>query len=404
VLSSKLSKERRCGIEMKKYITKISLLFVSLLVISSGVILPSLPEITVEYREMNATFVELLGTLPALFTMLTVLFSPRLAKKIGYKLTVQLGLILLFISGILPIFVSDFWILFATRIGFGIGVGFFNPLLFSFSAAMYQDKELSDMIGYQSAFEGMGGIVTSFLVAYLVVGGWRHTLWTYLMVIPIFLLFTLFVPDLQNEAPELETTKQSKKPFRLDLSFVIYLFLLIILITVYMSISVKLTSLLTEGGFGTARDSSNALALMGIGAMGSGFLFGRAEAFFKQWLLPLAFSLLALSLLGLALTHQVWLLMLMCLLSGLSFRTFIPFLLNRANQVTDGSGEQRTSLLLAGFNIGSAFAPVSVRLLQNLFQLKTVSSIYLVEAGLVFLLALLTLIFSIMTRTKSLRS
>lgn len=207
--------------------------------------------------------------------------------------------------------------------------------------------------------------------------------------LPIFLLFSLFVPDIK-EAPAPKERQQG--PFRLDLSFVFYLILLMILITVYMSISVKLTALLTEGGFGTARDSSNALALMGIGAMGAGFLFGRAEALFKEWLLPLAFSLLALSLVGLALFQQVWLIMLMCLLAGLAFRTFIPFLLNRANQVKDGSGEGRTSLLLAGFNIGSAFAPVSVRLLQTAFSLPTVATIYLAEALLVLLIAAVTLL------------
>lgn len=371
---------------MKGRLTKLSLLMVSLLVLSSGVMLPSLPEITAEYHDIDSTFVELLATLPSLFTMLTVLISSRVARSIGYKLTVQLGMVLVFISGILPIFVSDFWILFTTRVVFGIGVGLFHPLLYSFSSSMYQDEELADMIGYQTAFEGMGGIVTSFLVALLVVGGWRQTLWTYLMVIPIFLLFSLFVPDKQANRV-LKTTKNSEAP-RLDVSFWGYLLLLMVLITVYMSISVKLTALLTQGGFGTARDSSTALALMGIGAMAAGFLFGRAESLLGNWLLPLAFTGLSLSLLGLALGHQAWVAMLMCLLAGLSFRTFVPFLLSRANQVEDGSGERRTSLLLAGFNIGSAFAPVSVRLLQMLLSLDQVAGIFLVEATLVLVIAL----------------
>ena len=160
---------------------KISLLFVSILVISSGVLLPSLPNIIRDYPMIPSTIIELLGTLPALFTMLVIPFSPNVARKIGYKKTVQIGLVIAFISGILPIYIHSFLILFLTRITFGVGIGLFNPLLYSFSTCLYQ--------GYQSAFEGMGGIVTSFLVAQLVAGGWRHTLWTYLIILPILLLF-----------------------------------------------------------------------------------------------------------------------------------------------------------------------------------------------------------------------
>ena len=72
---------------------------------------------------------------------------------------------------------------------------------------------------------------------------------------------------------------------------------------------------------------------------------------------------------------------------GLCFRTFIPFLLNKANQASDGGGEKRTALLLAAFNIGSAFAPVSIRFLQKLFNLQAIREVYLTEAILVMLIA-----------------
>lgn len=365
-----------------KHIQKLSLLLVSLLIVSSGVLLPSLPEIASQYPAVNPTLVELLGTLPALFTMLTVGFSPRMARLLGYKLTVQIGLMMTLISGLLPIFTSSFLLLFLSRVTFGIGVGLFNPLLFSFSSSLYQGKEFSNMIGFQSAFEGAGGILTSFLVAYLVAGGWRHTLWTYLFIIPIFFLFSLFVPDIK---PVEEVAKGEKTS--IDKAFIGFMFLLVILITVYMSVSIKLTEFLMETGVGTAIDTGNALALMGLGAMLAGLLFGRNMQLFKDWLLPLAFSGLSLSLFFLANSQQAWLVILLNFTIGLCFRTFIPFLLNKANQASDGGGEKRTALLLAAFNIGSAFAPVSIRFLQKLFNLQAIREVYLTEAILVMLIA-----------------
>ncbi|MGZ7244345.1 MFS transporter, partial [Streptococcus pyogenes] len=82
-------------------------------------------------QSINPTFVEVLATLPALLTMMTVGFSPRIARQFGYKRTVQLGLIVTFLSGILPVFTTSFTLLFVSRVTFGIGVGLFNPLLFS---------------------------------------------------------------------------------------------------------------------------------------------------------------------------------------------------------------------------------------------------------------------------------
>ena len=369
-----------------RHIQKLSLLLVSLLVISAGVLLPSLPEISSQYPSVHPTLVELLGTLPALFTMLTVGFSPRIARMAGYKHTVQLGLIVTLLSGLLPIFTSSFLLLFVSRVTFGIGVGLFNPLLFSFSSQLYQGKEFSNMIGFQSAFEGAGGILTSFLVAYLVAGGWKHTLWTYLIIIPIFLFFSLFVPDIQpvEEAEEKKEKGTIDKGF---IGFIGFMVLLVILITVYMSVSIKLTEFLVETGVGTATDTGNALALMGLGAMLAGLLFGRNMQIFKDWLLPLAFSGLSVSLFFLANSQQVWLVFLLNFTIGLCFRTFIPFLLNKANQTSDGSGEKRTALLLAAFNIGSAFAPISIRLLQHLLSLQTVKDVYQAEAFFVLLIA-----------------
>lgn len=374
-------------------IRKISLLLVSLLVISSGVLLPSLPEITSQYQSINPTFVEVLATLPALLTMMTVGFSPRIARQFGYKRTVQLGLIVTFLSGILPIFTTSFTLLFVSRVTFGIGVGLFNPLLFSFSSRLYKGKELSDMIGFQSAFEGMGGILTSFLVAQLILFGWRHTLWTYLLILPIFTLFTLFVPDIKP----LEEEKKAEK-VKIDKSFVAYIFLLIVLITVYMSVSIKLTAFLLEQGVGNAKDTSNALALMGVGAMSAGLLFGRNMQLFKEWLLPIAFSGLSLSLFLLANSQQVWMVLVLNFFIGLCFRTFMPFLLNKANQSSDGGGEKRTALLLAGFNVGSALAPVSIRIMQNLLSLRYVKDIYLTESLLLTIIAIGAILATIFSK------
>lgn len=347
--------------------------------------------ISAEYPHVSSTVIELLGTVPALFTMLTVGLSPQTAQKIGYKKTVLIGLCLVFASGTLPMVVDSFEGLFVSRVFFGIGIGLFNPLLFSFSSYFYEGKELSSMIGFQSAFEGLGGIVTSLIVAQLIAGGWRQTLWTYVMVVPIVLLFAVFVPDV---APD-EKGKERLHPAPLGKDFAIWLGLLLTLVTVYMSASIKMTSLFLEGGYGQAREASVALALIGCGAMIVGFFFGKSKQFLQEWLFPISLLGLATCLGLLSIAWQTWQAFVLSFGLGVCFRTFIPYLMDKANQVSDGSGERRTALLLMVFNTGFAFAPLTIRWFQVLLGLEKVSSLLRAEGAVVGLLAIGAVVYSV---------
>ena len=126
--------------------------------------------------------------------------------------------------------------------------------------------------------------------------------------------------------------------------------------------------------------------------MMAGLLFGINTRIFKQGLLVVSFLGMSASLYILANTQSVFWMIMMNFTIGLSFRTFIPYLLNLANQVDDGTGEKRTALLLVGFNIGSAFAPVTINLFSKLLHLTTVKSIYLMEALIVLIIAIATCI------------
>lgn len=191
--------------------TKLSLLSVSLLVVSGGAIAANIPAIMIAYPTINPTLIELITTIPSLFIILTVPFSHRFAKKFGYKFSVQLGIIIVLVAGISPMFTSSFWLLFFSRIIFGIGVGLFNPLLFALAKKLYQGKERSSIIGFQSAFEGIGGMIITFTVGQLLRMNWRLSFLAYGLALPIFLLFTWFVPNVSRETDENERKVENER-------------------------------------------------------------------------------------------------------------------------------------------------------------------------------------------------
>lgn len=363
---------------------KIALLSVSLLVVSSGAIAANIPAIQRTYSNIPSTLVELITTLPSLFIILAVLVSQKIAKKIGYRLTVQIGILLVFFSGILPVFTTSFWVLFMSRILFGVGVGLFNPLLFSFAANLYQGKELSSVIGLQSSFEGIGGMLVTFLVGQLLLIHWTTSFLAYFLALPIFILFSFFVPEIK---PVSRKKSNNSANTIVQKEMYGYLILLVIVVTVYMSLTVKITSLLLEKNYGNATNGSNMLALVGFGAMMAGIFFGKLVTFSKQWTLPLAFLGMSLAMFGVSFSKSLLLTSLMVTLCGFSFRTFIPYLFNEINQNHQENAEKNTSLLLIGFNLGAAFAPISISLVATIFSIEDNASIFIFEGILMVLLA-----------------
>src|SRR5699024_6601399 len=110
-----------------RLLLKVGLLSVSLLVTTAGAITANLPSIIAEYPQINSVMIEFMMTMPSLLTILTVLFSHRLAKIVGYKSLVIFGIVLLLVAGVLPYYFHSIWLLALSRVLFGVGIGLFHP-------------------------------------------------------------------------------------------------------------------------------------------------------------------------------------------------------------------------------------------------------------------------------------
>lgn len=355
---------------------------VSLLVVSAGAIAGNIPAIAQAYPTVNETLIELLTTIPSLFIILTILISPKVAQRIGYKRTVQVGIGIVCLAGLLPVVTTSFTSLFLSRILFGVGVGLFNPLLYTIAAGLYSGSHLATVIGLQSAFEGIGGMLITFLVGQLLVTGWRYSFMVYALAIPILFLFGLFVPDIR---PTTSNEKEAKTGATIDRTLIYYLILLFLAVTVYMSIAVKVTGLLYDKAIGDATDGSNLLAFIGFGAMTAGMVFGKTVRIFKEWTIPVSFLGMSIALLLLARAPNLWIASLAVILCGFSFRTFVPYVFNEVNQKSQQATAQ-TALLLIFFNIGTAATPLTIAYLQYLFPFLHQSGLF--YGGAVLMLVL----------------
>ncbi|PTQ82932.1 putative MFS family arabinose efflux permease [Trichococcus patagoniensis] len=370
-----------------KSLKKLALLSASFVVVSGGAIAVNVPAIARDFPEIPLQLVESLTTMPSLFLILSVLFSHAIAQRIGYKKTVLLGLLTVLVSGLIPIFIHNFWIIFISRAFFGLGIGLFNSLLVSFIRYSYVGAERAAMIGLQSAFEGIGGMSISFLVGQLLKIDWQTSFWVYLSVLPALFLFATLVPDIPSEQEAVsgkyqESDLPGKRRNRMSREVLGYLALLVVAVMFYMTITVRVTPLMLVNGYGDATDGSGILALIGIGAMTAGFLFGRVFAAIGKYTLPFALFGMGLALVTIGLSNAVWVTGLAAAFCGFSFRNFIPYLFNKVNSTASGNANTATSLLLVGFNLGAAFSPYGIVVMETIFRLSSERGIFFLEGAL----------------------
>lgn len=384
----------------KESLQKVSILAISFIVVSVGAIGGNIPEIAKSFPEVPMTMIENLVTIPALFIIPSVLLSNTIAKYIGYKKTVLIGLGLVFFAGIMPALIESFPIIFIARCLFGFGIGMFNSLIVGFISYFYSGNERAKLIGFQSAFEGIGGMTITFLVGQLLRFGWQASFWVYALALPMFILFALFVPDVPYEDMINRNQKKAAKTSLTDnenntslIGVIGYIALLFVGVNIYMSTNVKATALMSTLGYGDATDGSTIISVVGIGAMSAGFLFGKTLNVLKKYIVPVSFTLMGTSLLIIGLSNSVFVTAIGAILCGFSFRTFIPYLFNKVNSSPSINAGLSTSLLLVGFNLGSAFSPYGIAIIERLNIFGSIRGVFYTEAIILFVFAATGLVF-----------
>ncbi|MBP3040399.1 MFS transporter [Bacillaceae bacterium Marseille-Q3522] len=361
----------------KSGLLKFSLLSISLVLTSAGAISASIPLMLEKFTERSVASVELLVTVPAAAVVIFVLLSSFISSKIGEKQTVILGLLVALISGVIPIFSDNYAIVFASRLGLGAGFGLFNSLAVSLIGKFYTGDERAKLIGFQSAFQGLGSAAMTFVAGQLLNFGWQASFSVYLIIVPILVLFFLFVPKPDNENGDTEQigNKGSSKTNFKVIGLSIFLFCMII---VYNAVSLKLPLYVTENHISTASMTGTVLSFMQLASMFTGFVFGAIYKKIHRFTLPASLIVMGISYILILLFHNIFLIGLGAIITGISFSLFVPYLFNQVNVVSPvGSETFNTSILIVGANVGGTVAPYGLSILSKLVPVGDInSSIY----------------------------
>lgn len=347
---------------------KFSLLSISILLMSHLAISPVIPSLYNFYNEQNSNIglasVESLATIPAMMITIFVLLSNVVIKFLGKKNTVLLGLIIIFVFGLVPVFTSNFKLVLISRLFLGAGIGLFNSLSISLISDFFDDSTRGAMIGLRTAFLNIGKALTTFISGYLVILGVQYTFLVYALALPIFILFLFFVPNSENQYNKKVSVKLHKET--------IYLTLLTFFIGVsYMGATIKIPTLLIEKYFYHPATATNLLTILAISGIFSGVLFGFLVKRAKNLTLTIMLSFMTLGSMIFAFSNNIVLFILGAILIGISFVGAMSFnFFYVSNKLENKFINFSTSIMLVGGNIGVILTPVILTKLPEALDLE----------------------------------
>ena len=347
---------------------KFSLLSISILLLSHLAISPVIPSLYNFYNEQNFNIglasVESLATIPAMMITIFVLLSNVVIKFLGKKNTVLLGLIIIFIFGLVPVFTSNFKLVLISRLFLGAGIGLFNSLSISLISDFFDNSTRGAMIGLRTAFLNIGKALTTFISGYLVILGVQYTFLVYALALPIFILFLFFVPNSENIYNKKVSVKFHKET--------IYLTMLTFFIGVsYMGATIKIPTLLIEKYFYHPSTATNLLTILAISGIFSGVLFGFLVKRAKNLTLTIMLSFMTLGSMIFAFSNNIVLFILGAILIGISFVGAMSFnFFYVSNKLENKFINFSTSIMLVGGNIGVILTPVILTKLPEALYLE----------------------------------
>ena len=368
--------------------SKFSLLSISILLMSHLAISPVIPNLYSFYHGSNPNIglasVESLATIPAMMITIFVLLSNGVIKFIGKKNTVLLGLILIFIFGIVPTFTTNFKVVLISRLLLGAGIGLFNSLSISMISDFFDKEHRGTMIGLRTAFLNIGKALTTFISGYLLIYGIQYTFLVYALALPIFIIFLLFVPNAENVNNKKVSIKFHKET--------ILLTLLTFLVGIsYMGATIKIPTLLAEKYHYQPDVARNLLTILALSGILSGVIFGILVKRFKNLTLPIMLSFMTVGSILFTLTNNIVIFYVAAIFIGISFVGTMSFnFFYISNKLDNKFINFATSVILVGGNIGVILTPVVLTKIPEALNLEKYTTPFFITTALMLVSTLVS--------------
>lgn len=335
---------------------KVSLLSTCLIWASINAITANIPEMAKSFSDVDLYMVELIATVPSLFQMLSVLLSAPIAKRFGLKNTCSLGLLLCGVFGVLPVFIQDFYVVFASRCVFGVGCGLIVSNALSLIIEFFEGPERSSVIGLQGSVGGLGSAVTALVAGRLLAFGWNWSFVVYALAFFVLALFNFGVPAGGAAKETQETTAAAGRGGSVGYLVLQAAFMFCSILTLTLFV-VKASTYIVDAGLGDAQQGSLAITLVSVGSLVAGALYGKIRSALSDFALVVFMAIGAAGFAVAALFSSFAAVMVASFLIGYSMMALVPHLQENVSVRCADLGQVGTNTILVAQALGAFGAP-----------------------------------------------
>ncbi|MCM1564376.1 MAG: MFS transporter [Dehalobacter sp.] len=246
-------------------------------------------KLSTQYPQYPFTTVVLLSTIVSLTCLPTNMLFGTIVKKLGFKVTNLIGLVLFLLGGLIPFFLTNFWAILICRMVVGLGFGLSVPMGVSLASAYFKDETVRGrIIGGGNAFLNLGAMLFSLIGGLLVTIGIKY-LWLVHLIAIIPFIFGLIMPE-----PELKDTPAEREAKGVDVQRKIpgLTWFFIIAFSIMMAFCypyfLNLSSIVANEGIGTAVQVGTIFSMWNAGGFIGGFVFSFLMKNAKRMTFPLS--------------------------------------------------------------------------------------------------------------------
>lgn len=387
------------------------------LIISSGkAITPALPPMLKYFSNVPISIFDLISTAQQLSALITLFILIWVAKKIGIKRTIGLGILITAVLGILPAFSDNFIFILLTRIGWGLGLGLLNALAIDSINIYfrYDERTRIRMSGYRTAMEPLGQCVLDILMGLLVMINWHLSFLSYGLIFLILIYFWKDFPtkyDKDVTATKAVKTGKAKAP-KLSKKHVFHLvslvcglsFLMIFMVMANVCCFIEVPNLIHFLHIGNPGEAGLIIGLNTIFATFVNASFGHIYGWIHRYTVTAGVIMIAIGTILEATASNIWMLALGAICSGMAFPMFGTYSYALVGRVVPVKYETFTiSILITGSNLGSFLGPLGTHYL-GIFMNPTNSLVGIIRHSFVvmFIISVITVI--VMTTFQAISS
>lgn len=351
---------------MKEQMKKIALLSMSLILTSAYSVSIVLPSLLQHFSEYTTAQVEMLISAPSFAITVMIVLNAWLSRYMKDRSMIVGGLLLLSVSGMVPVFVQEYPVMFASRIFLGIGIGLINAKAISIFSEYYEGREKAALLGYRGSAEVLGSAVMTLVAGKLVLIRWNLAFWVYALGFVIVLLYLVWVPGSMEpgqsagaEKESLEAEADGKREcWKKEVLPIAYAVFAGFVICIYCSNSLRVPMLILEKKLGTESEASIILTLMMLMGIAAGVYFGKLTMWWKEKLPGVGCLMLGAGMLLTAYAGNLPLIGVGISIVGFFYTVLVTYSFHQISErIPQSSINTATSIVLVGCNLGAACSP-----------------------------------------------